>query len=109
MHARVTRFDIDTVAISMARAVERFEALVLPTLRAQPGYLGICLLDNPGGGGLLISYWESEAAADAGLASGFYDEQARKFVTLYRQPPEREHFEVALLESPAALERSLSR
>lgn len=100
MHARVTYFDIDTVVISMSRAVERFTEQILPVLRAQRGYLGMCVLDNAEGRGLLLSFWESEEAATAGLASGFYDEQVRKFVTFYRQTPGREQFEVALIEAP---------
>ncbi|MBI2764808.1 MAG: hypothetical protein HYX53_02725 [Chloroflexi bacterium] len=103
MYARVTHFDIDTVIIGMSDAVARFEAHVLPTLRAQPGYCGVCVLHNAEGRGLLVSYWESEEKAADAVASGFYDEQLRKFVTFYRQAPEREQFEVALLESPASL------
>ena len=103
MHARVTRFDIDTVSISMASAVARFEEQVLPVLRAQPGYLGMVVLDNVEGAGLLVSFWACEADANAALASGFYEEQVRKFVTFYRQPPGREQFEVAVLESPPPL------
>jgi heme-degrading monooxygenase HmoA len=102
MHARVTSFDIDTVAISMPRAIQRFADQVLPSLREQPGYRGVCVLDNDEGRGLLVSFWESEEAASSSVMSGFYDEQASKFLTVYRQPPGREHYEVGLLDLPAA-------
>jgi heme-degrading monooxygenase HmoA len=96
--ARVTQFDIDTLTISMDRALERFKAQVLPALRAQPGYRGLIVLQNEEGRGMLVSFWESEAAAQAGVASGYYDEQVRKFVTIYRQPPGRDHYEVTVVE-----------
>ena len=98
MHARVTQFEIDTLAISLERALERFKAGVLPVLRQQPGYLGLCELHNAEGRGVLVSLWDTEQSASAGLASGYYDEQVRKFVTFYRQPPGREQFEVGILE-----------
>jgi heme-degrading monooxygenase HmoA len=103
MHARVTQFDIDTLVISMDRALARFKELVLPVLRQQPGFEGLVVLQNEEGRGILVSFWDSEEAASAGLASGYYDEQVSKFVTLYRQPPGREHFAVTVLEgAPAA-------
>jgi heme-degrading monooxygenase HmoA len=103
MHARVTQFEIDVVVISIPRAVERFKELVLPELRQQPGYAGICVLANEQGRGMLVSYWSSEQAAERAVTSGFYDQQIQKFVTFYRQPPGREHFEVSLLEIPGSV------
>jgi heme-degrading monooxygenase HmoA len=101
MYARVTQFEIDTVAISIERGVARFNELILPEVRKQPGFAGVCLMHNPEGRGILISFWANEEAAEAGLRSGFYAEQISKFVTFYRQPPGREHFEVALLDVAA--------
>ena len=42
-------------------------------------------------------------AADAGLEGGrsFYSEQLEKFVTIYRSPPGREHYEVVIADLPA--------
>jgi heme-degrading monooxygenase HmoA len=98
MYARVTQFDIDTLVISMDGALARFRDQVLPVLRTQPGFQGVCVLQNDEGRGLLLSFWDNEAAAAASIESGFYDEQAAKFVTLYRQPPGRDHYEVSILE-----------
>jgi len=103
MYARVTHFEVDTVAISIPNALKRFEELILPPLRAHPGYKGLTLLTNAQGRGMLLTFWETEEAANAGLASGFWDEQISKFVTFYRQQPEREQFEVLGLEAPVAV------
>jgi heme-degrading monooxygenase HmoA len=101
MFARVTQFDIDTVRISMAEATARFAADVAPEMRKQPGYRGAYVLHTPEGRGLLVTLWETEADAAAGIASGYYAEQLGKFVTLYRSPPGREHYEVAFAEVAA--------
>ena len=52
---------------------------------------------------LALTFWESEEAADAGIAGGrsFYAEQIDKFVTLYRSPPGREMYDVVLADAPA--------
>jgi len=47
-----------------------------------------------------MSLWETEAAAAAGIASGYYDEQVAKFITLLRQPPGREHYRVMFVDFP---------
>jgi heme-degrading monooxygenase HmoA len=98
----VTQFDIDTLTISMERALERFKAQVLPALREQRGYRGLIVLQNEEGRGMLLSFWDNEAAARAGIESGYYDEQVRKFVTVYRQPPGRDHYEVTVVEGQFA-------
>jgi hypothetical protein len=36
------------------------------------------------------------------VESGYYDEQVAKFVTVYRTPPGREHYEVVLADIPGA-------
>jgi heme-degrading monooxygenase HmoA len=102
MFARVTQFDIDTIALSMERAIARFNEQILPILRVQPGFEGVCVLENDEGRGLLVSFWESEQAATASIESGFYDEQSAKFLTFYRQPPGRGHYRVSVLEGSAA-------
>lgn len=106
MIARVTQFDIDTVAISRAHAIDRFARHVLPALTAQPAYRGVCVMNNEEGRGLLISYWDSEHDAEAGIQSGFYDAQVQKFLTVYRQSPSREQYEVSIFEAPANLART---
>ncbi len=70
----------------------------LPELRSQPGYRGVYALRTDEGEGLLISLWDSHEAADAGLTSGFYDEQISKFVSFYKESPGRHHYLVAFDE-----------
>jgi heme-degrading monooxygenase HmoA len=101
VYARVTQFDIDTVAISIPTALQRFRELILPTVRQQAGYEGVLLLHTEEGRGMIISLWESEESALAGEVSGYYGEQIGKFITFYRQPPGRDHFEVGHLETHA--------
>ena len=90
--------EIDTVRVSLHTALERLEEQVLPELRKQQGYKGLYVLSTPEGKGLLMSLWETEEAAEAGVASGYYDEQVAKFITLLRQPPGRDHYEVVFAE-----------
>ena len=98
MYARVTQFDIDTMRIDLDSALDRFKERVLPELRSQPGYRGVYALRTDEGEGLLISLWDSREAADAGLTSGFYDEQISKFVSFYKESPGRHHYLVAFDE-----------
>ena len=99
MFARVTSFEIDTLRISVAEALERFQGLVMPELQKQPGFAGIQVLTTPEGRGLLLSFWDTESSAELGVESGYYMEQVSKFVMFTKQPPGREHYEVILSES----------
>jgi heme-degrading monooxygenase HmoA len=101
MHARATLFELDLVRYDQDAAVGRFGELVLPALREQPGYLGVYVLVNPLGRGLVLTLWESEQHAAAGLRSGFYAAQVEQFVSLFRSPPGREGYEVVLHDVPA--------
>lgn len=100
MYARVTLFELDTLRLPLEGALERFRALVAPELRRQPGYAGVYALSTPEGKGLLLTLWDSEAAAAAGEATGFYDEQVAKFLLLLREPPGRDHYEVIYADVP---------
>jgi heme-degrading monooxygenase HmoA len=101
VYVRVTQFEIDTVRLDLGAGVEHFAETVLPALREQPGYAGVYVLANPDGKGLVLSLWENEAAAEAGLGSGFYDEQVERFVTVFSAPPGRQSYEVVLADAPA--------
>jgi heme-degrading monooxygenase HmoA len=101
MYARVTQFELDTVRMPLAAALERFKERIVPALHQQPGYEGIYVLTTREGKGVLISLWADEAAAFAGLSSGFYDEQVAQFLTLLREPPGRDHYEVLYSEAAA--------
>lgn len=100
MYARVTLFEIDTVRIGLDDALERFRDGVLPELQKQAGYRGVYVLRTSEGKGVLMSLWENEAEAEAGIASGDYDEQVAKLLTVLRQPPGRDHYEVVLTDVP---------
>jgi heme-degrading monooxygenase HmoA len=105
MIARATMAEIDSVRMSIDDAVELFRESVLPALHEQPGYDGVYVLLTPEGQALVLTFWESEEEADAGLegSRSFYAEQVEKFVTLYRAPPGREHYDVVLAEAPTAV------
>ena len=103
MVARITLAEIDSVRMSVSRAVELFESSVLPELQEAPGYEVVYVLLSDEGKVLALTFWESEEAADAGIAGSrsFYAEQIAKFVTLYRSPPGREEYNVVLADAPA--------
>lgn len=102
MIARATMAEIDPVRMSVDDAVELFRGSVVPALHAQPGYEGVYVLVSPEGQAMVLTFWENEEAADAGLAGSrsFYSEQVEKFVTLYSAAPGRETYEVVLAEEP---------
>jgi heme-degrading monooxygenase HmoA len=101
MYSRITLFEMDTLRFDLDDAVERFNDLVLPALRQQPGYAGVYVLVNPDGKGLVMTLWESEEEATAGIRSGFYAAQVEKFVTVFRAPPGREGYDVVLADTTA--------
>lgn len=100
MIARVTLAEIDTLRMDVPVAVERFRATVVPALRAQDGYEGLYVLATPEGRALVMSFWRDERTADAGVAGGFYAEQVERFVTVFRAPPGREHYDVVIADAP---------
>jgi len=102
MQARVTLFEIDTLRIGLADALEVFKERVLPRLHQQPGCEGVMALETPEGKGMLISFWSSPEAADEAVKSGFYDEQVGEFTMFMRQPTDRQHYEVVFQELNAA-------
>ena len=100
MFARVTLFEIDTLRISLDAALERFRELIVPEAQKREGYAGLYVLRTPEGKGLIMSLWTSKEAALAGVESGYYDEQVSKFVSVFRAPPGRDHYEVVFTEAP---------
>jgi heme-degrading monooxygenase HmoA len=105
MVARATMAEIDPVRMSVDEAVELFRESVVPALHEQPGYEGVYLLLSPEGQALVLTFWESEETAQAGIEGtrSFYSEQVEKFVTLYKAPPGRELYDVLLAEEPASV------
>ena len=98
MYARTTQFEIDTLRISLADALKRFQELILADLRTQPGFRGVFVMQTPEGKGILITLWATEEAARVGVESGFYEEQVAKFVMFTKQPPGRDLYEIAYAE-----------
>jgi heme-degrading monooxygenase HmoA len=105
MVARATMAEIDAVRMSIDDAVELFRESVVPALHEQPGFEGVYLLLSPEGQALVLTFWESEEKAQAGIVGtrSFYSEQVEKFVTLYKAPPGRELYDVLLAEEPATV------
>jgi heme-degrading monooxygenase HmoA len=93
--------EIDTVRIPTETAVEVFKQEILAGLQKQPGYLGVLVMSTPFGRGALLSFWESEEAAEAGASSGWYPETLESYMTLFKSPPGRERYEVAFADLPA--------
>ena len=82
MIARVTLAEVDAVRMRLDDAIELYRESVLPAL----------------------TFWESERAAEVGLATGFYAEQVAKFVTFYAAAPGRETYDVAIAQAPTSLD-----
>ena len=102
MVARATMAEIDPVRGTVEDAVELFRESVLPALHEQPGFDGVYVLFSPEGQALVLTFWDTEEAAEAGIAGSrsFYREQVNKFVTVYSAPPGRETYDVLLAEAP---------
>jgi hypothetical protein len=99
--ARLTLLEIDTVRIPTELAVGVFRQEVLPDLKQRPGYLGILVMSTPLGRGALLSFWETEEAADAGATLGWYPQVLERYTALFRSAPGRERYEVAFADLPA--------
>ncbi len=74
-------------------------------MQEQDGFEGAYVLATPEGKAIVLTFWADEAAARAGVESGFYAEQVGKFVTFYRTPPGRELYDVVIAETPAPAAR----
>jgi heme-degrading monooxygenase HmoA len=103
MVARVTLAEVDVVRKNLEDLIEFYRQAVMPAQHAQDGYEGGYVLTTPEGKALVIAFWRDEAAAEAGMASGFYVEQVQKFVTVFKAPPGREMYDVAVADVPAVV------
>lgn len=101
MIARATNAEIDAVRMSVGDAIALFKKSVIPALHEREGYEGAYVLLSAEGKALVLTFWSSEEAAQAGVESGFYDDQVAKFVTVFGSPPGREVYDVVLAEAPA--------
>ena len=82
MVARVTLAEVDAVRMSIDSALELYRTSVMPALEAQDGYEGCYVLTTPEGKALVVTFWSDEAAADAGLESGYYAQQVQSAIDL---------------------------
>lgn len=98
MVARVTLAEVDSVRMSVPRAVELFESDVLPELHDEPGYEGCYVLTTPEGKAIVLTFWTDEEAAKATIASGVWGSQVEKFVAVLRSPAGREAYDVAVAD-----------
>ena len=96
MYSRVTLLEIDTLRVDMDDAAALFREQVVPGLREEDGYEGAIALATPEGQGMIITFWETEEGARD--ASGFASEALERFVTLFKAPPGREVYEVAVAD-----------
>jgi hypothetical protein len=99
MYARVTQLEIDSLRASVADVVAQFEREVVPELHGQPGYRGVVVLTTSEGKAALVSFWDTEEQART--QNPFYETELAKFVTLFRAPPGRDAYEVALVDGSA--------
>jgi heme-degrading monooxygenase HmoA len=104
MIARVLVGEIDVVRTSLEDAVQVMRASVIPALREQDGYGGMYLLLTEEGKALAVSFWKTDEAAEAGIevSRRLYESQIEKFTAIYRSPPGRETYRVALTDTPQA-------
>ena len=100
MYSRITLLEFDPLRFDVADTLERFKELVLPELQEQSGYEGALVLANEEAKGLVLTLWESEAHADAALASGFWAAQVERFVTLFAETPGRAGYDVVFADMP---------
>jgi hypothetical protein len=98
MYSRVTLLEIDTTRIGVDDAVELYKADVLPKLRAAEGFEGTVVLTTPEGKGMIVTVWDTEEAAAGAVAIG--TEALERHVAIFRAPPGREYYRVALAEMP---------
>ena len=100
MYARTTLLEIDTVRVPLDDALAVFESSVVPRLRQQPGFCGLYALTTPDGRAMLLSFWDTAEQADASADSGWYPDVLAEFMTMFRSPPGREHYEVRVALPP---------
>jgi len=96
MHARSVTVPVDPGEIE--NMMEVWLDSVLPAAKSQSGFKGNLLLaDRSSGEVMSVTMWDSEAAMLAGEASGYYQEQLAKLVSMFKGQPDMKHYEVLLL------------
>jgi hypothetical protein len=102
VYARVTTLEVDTVRVGVEEALARYREEFVPRLQEQEGYAGVIAFATPEGKGLVITLWESEEAARSTEGEeGFYSEIIGSFMTVFKAPPGRGHYELVFSDVPA--------
>jgi hypothetical protein len=102
VYARVTTLEIDTVRVGVEEALGRYREQFVPQLQQQPGYAGVIAFATPEGKGLVITLWDSEQAAlGTEGEEGLYSEVISSFMTVFKAPPGRDHYELVFSDVPA--------
>lgn len=99
MFARVTLIEIDAVRADVDEVLARYRRDVLPRITSQPGYEGMFVLVNPDGQGLVMSLWRDEASLESTMPIA--SDAVAQFMTVFRDAPGRESYEVRLADLPA--------
>ena len=96
MFARLTKFRIKTEKIETG--VQLYRESVVPSAKAQKGFIRISLLVNRDTGeGTSITYWESEEDAKSNEENRYYQHQLIKFLNFLDKPTYiREGYEVLI-------------
>lgn len=85
---------------SVDEAITIFRRLIVPAMKQQPGNQGGRLLtDAESGKVVAVSFWDTEAALEAGVASGYVDQQLAKMSHLFLNPPLIENYEIPIRTS----------
>ena len=96
MYARVTTFQFRPEKVEEALQIAES---IAPAVRQQQGLKSLLeLLDRSTGKAMLISIFETEADAKAGVSSGFVQQQTAKLASLLAGAPTVEFYEVAAQE-----------
>jgi heme-degrading monooxygenase HmoA len=94
MYARVTTAQYHS-GKSVDEAAQIYRDSILPATQQLKGFKDIITLgDRSTGKAMLITFWETEADAQAGITSGFVQEQAAKLAHLFSVAPTSEILEV---------------
>jgi heme-degrading monooxygenase HmoA len=77
--------------------VNIYATSVIPAARSQKGFrMATLLLDRKTSKAMSITFWETEADAEANEENLYYQDQLVKFLSIYSAPPVREGYEVAV-------------
>lgn len=66
-----------------------------PAAMSQKGYVGtFMLVSEDNNEGIALSLWETKQDGDAGEASGYYQEQVKKFASILAAAPDRKYYKL---------------